>query len=114
MFFVHGDGAEPALPEMAAALAPRLDDAGIAAMDPRQRAAQPIGIGWHQDQVHVVGIRHQAHTSTSAAPAILGEQVAIKRIIIIAEEGPRAAVATLGDVVRVTGDDDTGEAGHTA
>jgi hypothetical protein len=44
--------------------------------------------------------------------AILGEQVAIKRIITIAEECPRAAVATLGDVVRVIGDDDTGEAGH--
>ena len=41
-----------------------------------------------------------------------GEQVAIKRIIIIAEEGPRTAVATLGDVMRVTGNDDTGEAGH--
>ena len=114
MLLVHGDGAEPALPEMAAALAPRLDDAGIAAMDPRQRAAQPIRIGRHQDQVHVV--RHQApgpHLDIRGA-AILGEQVAIKRIIIVAEEGPRAAVATLGDVVRMTGDDDTGEAGHTA
>jgi len=41
-----------------------------------------------------------------------GEQVAIERVIVVAEERSRAAIATLGDVVRVTGDDDTGEAGH--
>ena len=112
MFLVQGDGAEPALPEMAAALAPRLDHAGIAPMHPRQRPAQPVGVGRHQDQVHVV--RHQApgpHLDAGGT-AMLGEQVAIKRIVVIAEEGARAAVATLGDVVRVTGDDDAGKAGH--
>src|SRR5260370_3911137 len=36
MCFVHGDGAEPALPEMTAAFAPRLDNAGIATMHTRQ------------------------------------------------------------------------------
>jgi hypothetical protein len=30
----------------------------------------------------------------------------------MAEESPRAAVAALGDMMRVTGNDDTGEAGH--
>ena len=38
VILVHGDGAEPALPEMPIALAARLDNAGIGAMDPRQRA----------------------------------------------------------------------------
>ena len=93
----------------------RLRRAWIApASDRRTRAgaAQPVGIGRHQDEMHVV--RHQApcpHFDLSGA-AILDEQVAIKRIIGVAEESPRAAVATLGDMVRVTGDDDTGEAGH--
>src|SRR6185312_9900413 len=42
------------------------------------------------------------------------EQVAIKRIVAVTEEYLRAAVATLGDVVRITGDDDTRETGHPA
>jgi hypothetical protein len=39
---------------------------------------------------------------------------AARGVIGVAEEGTRAAVAALGDVVRMTGDDDTGEAGHVA
>jgi len=65
-------------------------------------------------RMHVV--RHQApgpHLDLGSV-AIFGEQVAIQCIVGIAEESPRTAIATLGDVVRVTGDDDTGEAGHTA
>jgi hypothetical protein len=46
--------------------------------------------------------------------AILGQQVAIKRIVGVTEEGTCAAVTTLDDVVRMTEDDDTGEAGHAA
>ena len=112
MFLVHDNGAEPAPPEMSAALASRLDDAGIAAMGPRQRAAQPVRIGRHQNEVYVV--RHQApgpHLDLGSV-AIFGEQVAIQCIVGIAEEGARAAIATLGDMVRVAGNDDTGEAGH--
>ena len=41
-----------------------------------------------------------------------GEQFVIECVIVVAEERPRAAVATLGDVVRMTGDDDAGKAGH--
>ena len=112
MSFVHGDGAEPTLPEMAAALAPRLDHSGIASMHARQRAAQPIRIGRHQDEVHVV--RHQTPSPhlDPGGTAIVGEQVAIKRIVGIAKERARSAVATLGDMVRMIGYDDTGEAGH--
>ena len=61
-------------------------------------------------------VRHQApapHRDVSGA-AILGEQVAIEHVITVAEEGSRAAIATLGDMVRMTGDDDTGETGHAA
>ena len=61
-------------------------------------------------------VRHQApgpHLD-GGGPAILGEQVAIERIVAVAEEGPRAAVAALGDMVGMTGDDNTGEAGHAS
>ncbi len=49
---------EPVLPEMTGASTPRLDDAGIVTMPTRKRATQPVRIGWHKDEVHVV--RHQA------------------------------------------------------
>jgi len=43
-----------------------------------------------------------------------GEQIAIERIIASAEKGLRAAIAALGDMVRMTGKDDAGETGHGA
>jgi hypothetical protein len=67
-----------------------------------------VRIGRHQDEMHVV--RRQApgpHLDPGAA-AIFREQVAIKRIVSVAEKGARAAIATLGDMMRMTGDDDHG------
>src|SRR3954454_18908258 len=58
MFLVHDGGAEPALPEMAAAFAPRLDDPGISSMHACKGAPQSVRIGGCEDEVHVV--RHQA------------------------------------------------------
>jgi hypothetical protein len=80
----------------------------------RERAAQPVRIGRHQDEVHMV--RHQApgpHRDADVA-AMFGEQVAVERIVTVAEERLRAAVAALGDMVRMTGDDDTCEASYAA
>jgi hypothetical protein len=114
MLLVHGDRAEAALPEMTAAFASRLDDAGVAAVHPRQRAAQSVGIGWDQNEMHVV--RHQApgpHLDLRLA-AMGGEQIAIQRIVAVAEEGACATIAALRDVMRMTGNDDTSEASHAA
>ncbi|WP_235983908.1 hypothetical protein [Bradyrhizobium australiense] len=78
----------------------------------RQRPAQPVGVGRHQDQLRVV--RHQAprpdfHPGGAAG---CGEHVAIERVIVLAKERARTAVAALRHVMRVAGNDDTGEAGH--
>lgn len=103
-----------ALPEMTGTLATRLDRSGIKSMDARERAAQPVGIGRHQDEMYVV--RHQTpgpHLDAGRA-AMGGEQIAIKRIVSVAEEGLRAAVAALDHVMRMIGDDDAGETGHAA
>src|SRR5580698_7800777 len=64
--------------------------------------------------MHVV--RHQAPCPRfdAGGAAIFGQQVAIERVIAVVEEGSRAAIAPLGDVVRMTGNDNTGEAGHEA
>ena len=61
-------------------------------------------------------VRHQAPGPDVdiGRAAILGEQVAIERIIVVAKERARATIAALGDMVRMTGNDDTGEAGHAA
>jgi hypothetical protein len=93
---------------------PGLDDAGIGAMHARECAAQPVRIGRHQDEVDVV--RHQAPGPCLdfGGSTVFCEQVAIQRIIGVAEESARAAIAALGDMVRVTGDNDASEAGHTA
>jgi hypothetical protein len=59
-------------------------------------------------------VRHQApgpHLDRGGA-AIFGEQIAIKRIVGVAKEGARTAIAALRHVMRMIGDDDTGEASH--
>lgn len=61
-------------------------------------------------------VRHQAprpHLDPGGA-SMFGQQVALQRVIGVLEEGTRPAVAALGHVVRMTGNDDTGEAGHAA
>jgi hypothetical protein len=40
--------------------------------------------------------------------------LASKQLGEILKASPRAAIAALGDVVRMTGDDGTGETGHAA
>ena len=112
MRLVHDDGAEPALPEMAGAPAPCMNDAGIAAMHGRQRLAQAVGVGRHQNEMHVIGHQAPRPYLHLRGAAVLGEQIAIKRVIGVAEEGARAAVAALGDMVRIAGDDDAGETCH--
>jgi hypothetical protein len=44
---------------------------------------------------------------------MLSKQLAVERVIGVAEERARATVAALGDVMRQAGNDDAGETGHT-
>ncbi len=89
-----------------------MNDAGIAAMHRRKRAAQPVGIGRHQDEMHVVGHQAPGPYFNTCRAAALGQQIAVERIIVGAEECARSAIATLGDMVGKTGDDDAGEVGQ--
>jgi hypothetical protein len=45
------------------------------------------------------------------AATVLGQQVTVQGVIVVAEESACAAVTALGDVMRKAGDDDTGEVG---
>ena len=49
MRLVHGDGAEPALPEMPAPPLARMDRAGIGAMHPGKGTPEAVGVARHQD-----------------------------------------------------------------
>lgn len=112
MWFVHDDGAEPPLPEVTGSLASRLDNSGIGAMDPSQRTVQTVRIGRHWDEVHVVWHQAPGRHLDPGVRAIRSEQVTIERVVAILEKGARPAVATLSDVVGLTGNDDAGKTGH--
>jgi len=82
--------------------------ASIAAMRRRQCqcAAQPVGVGGGEKEMHMVGHRAPGPNFDLGRAAVLRQKIAVERIIVVAEECARAAVATLGDMVRKTGDDD--------
>jgi hypothetical protein len=61
-----------------------------------------------------LGISTQDQTSTPAARAFLGHQIAIGAVVVVLEEGPRTAVAALGHVMGKAWKDGAGEAGHAA
>lgn len=60
----------------------------------------------------VVGHQHPGPHLDAGGRAMLGEQVQVAGKIGIVEESLRAAVAPLGDMVRVTSKDGAGEASH--
>ncbi len=111
---VHGHTAEAALPEVAGALLPGVDAAGIAAMHRRQHAPQGVFLARDQDQVHMVGHQHPGPHLHARGGSVLGHQVAIGAIVVVAEEGLGPTVATLGDVVGDAGEHRAGETGHGA
>ena len=62
--------------------------------------------------MHVIGHQAPGPCLDTRLAAGAAEQVAVKCIVLVAEEGPLAAVAALGHVMRYAGNDYTGEAGH--
>ena len=99
---------------MARALLAGMNMTGIAAMGGCQGAAQPVGIGRNQDEMHMIGHQAPSPNFDRSSPATGREAVAIEGIVLFAEERALASIATLGDMVRETGDDDTGETSHAS
>jgi hypothetical protein len=99
---------------MSGELAPRMDLARISAMDRRQRTAQPVRVARYEDQMDMV--RHQL-PGPDRAPGRMArgrEEIAIERVVSLAEEHPRPAVAALCHMMRQSGNDDAGETCHGA
>jgi hypothetical protein len=112
MILVHRHRPEAALPEMAGALAARMNDAGVATMHGGERAPQPVNIGRHQNEMHMIGHHAPGPHRDIGRAAVLRQKIAIERVVCIVEEGARTAVAALGDVVRNARDNDAGQTSH--
>ena len=89
-----------------------MDGAGVAAMHPREGAAQAVPVPGRQDQVHMVGHQAPSPDLDPGGAAFAAQQVAIERVILLGKEGLLPAVAALGHVMRTAGHDDPGEACH--
>ena len=109
---IHGDTAEATLPEMPGALQPGVDMAGIAAVDRRQNPPQSVRLGRDQDQVDMVGHENPGPHLHARRRRVLGQEVAIELIVIVAEEGLRPSIASLGHMVRKTGENRASETSH--
>jgi hypothetical protein len=92
----------------------RVDDAGVAPVHGRERAAEAVIVRGSEHEMRMV--RHDAPSPhRDAGPvATLAEQVAIERIVAVGKEGTSTAVAALGDMARVAGNDEAGETGQAA
>ena len=112
MILVHHRAAEPTLPEMAGALQPGVNMARITAMHRRQRAAEPVLVRRHEDEVHMIGHHHIGPDFNSRRPTMRAEQFAIERKVMVIEKCLLAAVAALGDVMGEAGKNRAGETCH--
>ena len=110
MGLIHGDAAEAALPEMPGALQPGMNVAGVAAVDRGQDPAQGVRRGRDQDQVHVVGHEDPGPDLDAGRRGVLGQEVAIELIVLLAEEGLSASIATLGHMMGKAGEHGASEA----
>ncbi len=81
-------------------------------MRARQRERKTESVLRRQDQMRVIGHEAIGPAGDAKTAARLGQPVAIERIIVGFEEYFLTPVATLGDVMRQTGNDDAGDADH--
>jgi hypothetical protein len=91
----------------------RVDDAAITAVRFADGARQPVWPIGNEDQMDVVGHQALAPHRHAMFSAFHGQEIAIKLVIGVAEENRLAAIAALRDMMRQSGNDEAGDAGHT-
>jgi len=109
---VHHEGVETFLPEVAAPAFASVDVTRVAPVGLGNGGAQAIAVGGYEDQVNVVGHEAVGEYGCTGVGAGLSEQVEIEPAVIIPEERGLAAIAALGDVMGMTGCDESGHPGH--
>ena len=109
---IQDAGREPPLPQIAPPALAEVDVVGVAPVGLAQAVRQPrSGLG-HKDQVDVVGHQAPGPDRDPCGPGVLGEERLVEEVVVRAEEGRLAAIATLGDMVRQAGRNDAGETRH--
>ena len=80
---------------MTCALASCVDETGVAPVHRGQRPAQSIGIVRNQNKMDMIGHQAPCPYLYLRRAAVFGQQVAVKRIVLVGEKRARAAIAAV-------------------
>jgi hypothetical protein len=108
MVLIHGIRGKTPLPEISAPPHTEIDIAGIAPVCLADCFCQSRFIGWHGDEMDMVGHKAIAPYFYTAVIAPLRHQPDILPVILISEKGLLASVSTLGNVMREAGNNYSG------
>ena len=81
-------------------------------MDGRQGAAQAVLVARGQNEVDVIGHQTPRPDLDPGRATGVRQQIAIKGVVVLAEEDARASVAALRHMMRQARNDDAGKASH--
>ncbi len=112
MCFINCHAAKATLPEVPRLLLPRMDQTGIATMQRRRGAAQPIRISRNKHEMNMVGHQTPSPDGHIRLAAAFAHQRGVGRIIGVGKKHPLPPVPALGDVMGQKWNDNTSEAGH--
>ena len=112
MLFVQGAREKASLPQATAESVVPVDVLGIAQVHWFHDRREGIGLPWHVHEMNVV--RHQAvrECRQRMFGCVFQQELEISLTITVAEKDILAAVATLGDVMRNSGHDNSGYSRH--
>ena len=109
---IEGAGVETALPDPATAFLRAIDVLGIAKMHRLEYGGKRSGLGWHDDQVDVIGHQAVGEDVESALGRVIPKQTQVPAIVRPDEEDVLATVAYLRNVVRDTGNHNSRNTWH--
>lgn len=112
MVFIHGDGAEPPLPEMARPIVTPVDKVRLLPVRLGEHVAQAVLVAWHDNEMDVIG--HQAIGPDCGLRSLRAclDKRKIPRLITVLKKHRLAAVAALRDVMGNIWHNKAGNSGH--
>ena len=100
------------LPQVAAPVLAEIDVPGVAPVGLGERRPEAVFVRRHEHQMDVIGHQAIGPDFRPRLSAALGEERKIAPVVVVAEKGFLAAVAALGNVVGVSGDDQSRQTRH--
>src|SRR4051794_19828261 len=77
-----------------------------------ERTPQTISVGWHQDEMNVIGHQAPGPDRDIGSLAAFRQEVAVERVVVVAEEHAGTTIAALGDEVRQSWNNNAGKTSH--